>query len=394
MTVASGLAKEVAKTVVARALCALGGAEAAFSEAIGNSFLAGGEAQQRRKRKYIDALGLFCPVPEPPLDRPIPPPFSGGQCPISYAVVIRRFINLGRPGESFTDSTRSVIGPVGGVEKRGTAAVLVSGSPDVDLGSWGDRNNYFVVSATPAGGGVDSCGNNPGGTVSYPRINPRPEVPSPTVELSPTLIVPVLIAPVIGYVSIDVDGRLIMPVDVNLNYQIGPREVNLSFPIDIDLSDPDSPPRISPRPRRRDGGGRPYYPDCAYGGDCGTEPPVVSPDVDPPEEEEPDDVAPLIRRVIKSAIVSCTVNKSIVRATEIEFSPGPKIWAPRLGNFRFSFKPSVVGPEVWSADIPIKGLSQVIPTPSTGLTCTGGAFYPEPGVSGTVEWVRGVDGCQ
>jgi len=383
--------KNAASNAVSTVLCSASGVQRGLNDLNGkiNPFYSGssGEAVTRALER---GLGAFCDTPPPPRT-PKPAPFKGGQCPISYAVTIRRCANLGSPGAFCVQTDiRTVIGPVRGVVRRGSTAFLLSGSPDLDVGSWSDSNSYSVASVIPSAGGADTCGDAPPTPAppAPPPANPRP--PGTTVNVNVSgRITPVVIVPVVGVGFVNVNGKLTIPVSLNANYTTNTGDnISLNFDVDVDVSGDGSPPVVRPDPPDQTPDGRPTRPDCPPPADClpGRDGEDETPDEPPLDPDSPDDKP---GEEIKAVRVKSVVSTTLVRATEIDFvNPGPNIYAPRIGSLKFLYAASGGG-TTYSTDIDVKATDQVVAAPKMGLRCLGALFSPQGGVVGQTFYVRG-----
>jgi hypothetical protein len=293
----------------------------------------------------------------------IPPPqFTGGQCPgVVYNASAVRIRNngfgppSGPPCELFNDGrisvARGLIGPVSNLQTRGitinpgaipsTEWFIVHAGGEAPLGAFFDGcpgAGFFDLELVRADGLPDDCGD-PG-----PDLPPTPSPINIDVDVTygPSnefnLTVPVVFG--IAYVSID--GRLTIPVNIELRPDFNVSGTLELFPdFDLNLNFPvDGPPT-----------------DTGPGDDA---PPENPPDDDgettEPEtpDEEPGD-RPIYAVLLASAIEPET------RASGIFQEVGPDIYAPRLGSVRFGT--TLAGRIFWSSDIDIKGLREVITCP-------------------------------
>jgi hypothetical protein len=66
----------------------------------------------------------------------------------------------------------------------------------------------------------------------------------------------------------------------------------------------------------------------------------------------------------------------------------PNIFAPRIGSIKFVYQDEN-GSKVWSSDIDVKALNQVVGAPKNGLRCLGATFHPSDTVEAEVFLIYG-----
>jgi len=292
---------------------------------------------------------------QPPENAPAlpPPPFTGGQCPIEYAVTITFDVILVEDGSVFVEGNTNTseafnqfpLGPVFGVKQVET----------------GGGQTQLVVNAA---GGTYPFGENTTPlifrfeNIRLTRVEPRnpnqaddcgdpgpdiPDEPAPIdIDIDVTygpnneynITVPVVLAPVF----INAKGELNVPVTVNIDPNF-----NISGTLEIFP-------------------GFEFSPSFPRGDDDGpiTDPPPQNPTGpgigDPEEPEEEPEEEPLIIGVLVAAVA-----QSEPRPSEIDQASGPSIFAPRLATARFG---KLIANQIfWSGDIPVKGLRSYVPCP-------------------------------
>lgn len=338
-----------------------------------------GSALQRMFERQNKALRSFCPLP-PADDIPdVTVPFQGGQCPgTTYRVnYIRTRSATIVDEETFTFA----VGPVGGftesVDGNGILTISI-----VDMGGSRTRTvlqgNPDVISASITSvvredGQPDDCGNPPQPPLppgSPPPTDPRPPDTNIDINLPGIGITNVVFAPVVGIIYADVDARVKIPVKVNVNIPA----INFNFDVDfnIDLNDPDADPEPNPGEPDLDDDGRPQNPDCPLPPECGEE-------EDPEPEGEADEEARDEKGLeVVAAIVKAVKNLDPSRATEINQEDAPNIFAPAIGFINFVYETSE-GEVVYSSDIRVKNMENVIQAPNMGIECVGVVGTPNQG---------------
>lgn len=298
---------------------------------------------RRFRRVYCDDLG-----PELP-----DPPFTGGQCPKEYIVYYTSTATRLSDGSTSNGSGDSFgfnvypVGPISGASwdspGDGYAYVTFFGGNGVPYRFGGiplsqySPGSVSVVSVSPRSG-LDDCGN------------PPPEFPPPVIppvdvdiDIAPNITVPATF--VFAPVTIDVDGRLIAPVTVNVtvenNFDI---EVNGNLILAPEVKFEIDPGLKKPTPDT------PVEPD----GD-GQKDPSEPPPKDEPEPSDDDMAYPIV-----GVMIACSIDPD-ARPSGIDQVNQPDIYVPRLGSVRFGF--DLLGSIYWSEDIDIKGLRQLVRCP-------------------------------
>ncbi len=264
---------------------------------------------------------------DPSEDVPIPPPpFAGGQCPVLYDVTVSTTVfDLFGPGiDGTVVSSARVLGPIGGVvssttqpgfEGQGTVAVssadgLITTSPATGT-EGGTGFTITVLSVTRVDGLPDECGD------------PPPDLPPPSpvtidvdVTYGPTNNFTVTVPVIFGIAYVSLDGRVNIPINVQLNPEFalnGTLEIFPDFQLDLDFNVGTNPNDDGP---------------------VGDEPPE-NPDQNPGDETddpegEDEGPAPPIFAVLTAAVI-----QSDARPSSIDSFVGPDIYVPRLGSVRF-----------------------------------------------------------
>jgi hypothetical protein len=319
---------------------------------------------------YNGAAALYaqrCGLPLPPDFSPSPP-FTGGQCPVQYTVVVGwNFVSNGMviPPENTPQSGAVLVtGAIQGAEIRRSSggyqvgavgasgfsqASALSGNPDANGLS---LTNPSIISVTRVDGLPDTCGNpNP----TYPSYQPGDNSVTENVTVinneGDTLTIPVVL--VFGYATLNIDGTVSIPVnaDFTLNPEFnGNFDFNLNTgDLKIDVSNPAAP---RPSPCTDPGG---YNVDVDI-----PEPPASIPDAPglPPPDTEPAERQKLLR--------GCIVTTQLLDGNEtiIFQESNPDIYVPSLGYVQFLVR--VGGASAWTNDIPVKCLRTFIPCPWDG----------------------------
>lgn len=331
--------------------------------------------------RFIDrqnrALRSFCPVP-PQEDIPdLAPGFEGGQCPgVAYTVTGTwdLFNSDGSLNLSSSFGAQQVLGPftIGPSDTNPAALFLYwtdsQGTPQENfLGGSGNTSRMIVLTSADVvrdDGQPDDCGNPPPSPLppgSPPPTDPfRPGVDI-TIDLPDIGPTTVVFAPVVGIIYADIDARIKIPVKVNINIPA----INFNFDIDfnIDLTDPTADPEPVTDEPGDDGSGRNTEDDCPELPECDDE----------SEEEEPGDEDEDERDAkgteVVAAVVKSVRNLQRTRATEILQDDAPNIQAPAVGFINFVYLEPDSDTEVFSSDIPVKNVNNVIPAPEVGLVC-------------------------
>lgn len=400
-------ARRIAGEAARAVLCGAGGVQRVALDTVGKiNPLYRGSPLSRLAEAQNRALRSFCPVP-PAEDIPIQvPDFEGGQCPEAYNGT---WIAEGTAavGGDFTSSSffLNVLGPLsvvsgtedgqqGGkipfgdiIDGNGVANRVYTGPefvPPNDLGGF----SFTLANLGRVDGGPDNCGNPPPVVPpqppgSPPPSDPRPSFPDVTINLPDIGPVVGVFAPVVGIIYADIDGRIKIPVTVNVNLP----DINANFDIDfnIDLNDPTAEPEPIPRPPKTDDDDRPEVPDCPIPPDCSSD------DEEETEEDPDEDETDEKGTEVVSAIVLSVRNADSTRATEIGQTDGPSIWAPAIGYINFVYE-RLDGGESFGVDLPVKNTNNVIAAPFCGLKCKRVVGTPNQGFDFEIITVTGPRG--
>jgi len=294
-------------------------------------------------------------------DRPQlpPPPFEGGQCPVTYLVDL---VNTSTTAPFPATGQAFVTGPIKGVRtdpgiNPGTIFVVVEGASDVGFRTGNEGELWSISGVSRFDNQPDNCGDPPPiqPPVTPVEINIDIDYDGGSVTNIPITIGPFFVA---------IGGAIYAPVEINLpdvnltgNLNITP-EFSFSPEFNLNIGGVETGPDSDPPP---DDPGGP-----------GSEEPGE------PEDEPSDD-----RRII--AILCAGRIEDDARATGIYQEVGPDIYAPRLASVRFG---TVIDRTVfWSNDIPIKGLRSVIECPIPWGASTV-VLNAEPGVAMSYSPVR------
>lgn len=309
----------------------------------------------------------FCNMPAP---EPLPPPFTGGQCPTLYDVTVTMTRTSGTIQNPFTPPPVRVNGPVSGATFRnqpGNATTLdVIAAPDslhpdgfytaaqvpTNFGGGENVNSCTIVSVVRVDGQPDNCGSLPPTVPPYvPGSNSTTNNITYTTDEGDNISIPTTIT--FGYGRLGINGTLNIPFTLNLN--VTPT-VNITGNLNLNTGDVEY------------NVGNPALPPSSCGGNSDDY--VPSPDDIPPvspgnpdvPDPIPDPVKPQTRKLMTAALVTVTtVPKSV---TEIFQSGNPNVLAPDAGLI--SFQISVGGYTGWTEDIRIKNIRQIVPVPWKG----------------------------
>lgn len=390
-----GAAAQVAPAAVRRVLCQAGGLGSLLGGPLGP--LQGPGSINRQLSDLGGILQAACPTP-PPLPPQVGPLFTGGQCPqVAYRV---RASSGGAPiiYSSTPPGFRPILGPVeirlptSGTPPNRVLTIQVRHSL-----SNGQRTDWISLgsSVTPpftflgvqrVDGLPDNCGNPP-------DVDPPPPGPIPQPPESP--VIPdggggggFIFRPTVGPINVGPDGGINIPVVVN----IGGPSLNIPITIPVNVGLPD------------------FEPTIVFGGGGGVAPPgggpvVVVPPTAPtpvcciaptvpgpiivgqPGQPIPSPDTPNRRRIV-GVIVTATLNRDLLRATELGQGGGlQNLFVPRLGNLYFTvLAESLGGAPVASptVDYTIKLQRQYVPAPSD-IRVTAFRAVPEQGVTFSVQ---------
>lgn len=335
--------------------------------------------------------GALCEAPPPAPLNPERPPFDGGQCTCREYVVTAPLYRDGSLDRTFTPTLPGPIGSViqGRVTDDGArretgffyGSEACGGRRFFLMFSYGPEpdptpdHRGSILSAVPADGGADDCGNPRPQPPIPPDFPPRPDgypiIPFPPITR------PVtdddggdggdyIFKPTIGPIFIDAGGEINVPVRVDIDgplFEFSPR-------VDVNVKLPGFEPTIVIGP----GGEDPGPPDA----------PCCEPK--PEEDDEPgdeDETEPELTRRIVGATVVCSLTGR-TKATQIFSADGPTTWAPRLGVVNFEIE--LGDATFWSSDFDVKNLETYIPAPED-VNVTRAVFSPVPGVEGTIRTV-------
>lgn len=381
------LAKSSARGAVQTVLCGAGGAVRAgddLNEKLNPLYR--GSPLDRLADRVGDGLTNFCPVPPPPVTLPPSKPFEGGQCPeVLYEVT--GFTQ----GNSQTEPT-----PFGPIVRVGPVGINQTFSQD------GNPSQFFVVSRAgqpnesqrligSGSGGLTSVVRRDGApdTCGDPPAPVDPDRPPPTSPIVPDIDVDitlpgigpvtVTVGPVVGIVYTDIDANIKVPVKINIT---GPQlEFSPSFYFDVDISNPDNEPTpITPLPPETPDG-RPTQPDCPLPPGCGEEP--VIRDDDEGDDDEDDEKG----RKTVGAVVLSTRTSGTALQTELLAERGPSLWIPYIGLVTVVYE-TPEGNLVYSEDIRVKRVRQVVEVPNVGLDVAAVLCNWETGWTGEVLLIR------
>jgi len=313
--------------------------------------------------------------PEQPSLVPLPPPFLGGQCPVTYRVYWMLYLQ-DRPGGPVSpiDLMGYTAGPIARFDFRITnppfpSATLYgirstdsaefpcgggsSGSTTTPLGS---ETRYEILSIVRNDGLPDDCGDLPS-----PGLPPAEPPPDSNIDFPITYNdnngdeFNVDAHFVLGNIQLDINGNIIIPFNlsfapefnISLNGAVYPNgEVNINY------GNPNYNPGGKKYGKRNPGD------SVADSDDPEVPPDVMAPTNPPPADENEEEQKPVIRAVIVTT-TSVSDHQSIVYQ-----DVNPDIMIPRLGNVAFLI---AVGNRVaWTDDIPVRNKRHFIVCPWEG----------------------------
>jgi len=303
----------------------------------------------------------FCNRPTP---QPDPPPFSGGQCQITYQVrwdytlkQKRRnnnqeldssgfhLANLPGPIASITGSPFNTTDAnmfVRAAHRLGTYEYPLPGSDFIYV-----LTEFSVTgrSVTPLGGASDNCGSLPGTIPDYvPGDNQRPITINYTDASNNSISLDANIE--FGFHINNSVGDIIAPF--NIDFTNNP-EININGEINLTTGNIIFGNGDPARPNRdRSPCGNDYVPDPG----CPAPPAGIT---TLPPTGDPDPNEPETREILRGCIV--TTSSVPDGITQIFQDDNPDIYAPRLGHVNFLIE--VGSAQAWTADIPIKNLRQI-----------------------------------
>lgn len=313
------------------------------------------------------AYNRYCnrPLPEDAFPQP---QFTGGQCDAEYTVSVTWSSTLnGNPFDTQTNTITNVRGAVKRIERFTSGSTVglrlvggQSGNPGgityYSVITYGngipngfDFSSFVINSVTRNGGGADNCGNPPS---QIPVIEPGDNVVNTDVTYvnneGDTITVPIVLA--FGYASVNVDGRLEIPVNIQADLEV---PVNVDATLDLETGDLNINFGDSTLP-----------PGGSYGCNAPTIPdpdiPDLPPDLPPSNPLDPGEPAsPERRKILRGCIVTTTVIGG--KETVIFEDSNPDIYAPALGYINFLVQSG--NKTAWTGDIPVKNVRQIIECP-------------------------------
>lgn len=335
--------------------------------------------------------GVFCNRNPEDLPTNPPPPFTGGQCTnVQYQVTTTSNgeIKIGAnwfPLGSSTTQTNCIQGPITGagwdspnpgrarfVVRHGNNQVNVRRDFSGDPGTEYRNLTGSIDSITPCGGATDNCGDPPSPPPNAlpPGTNTVEDDVDFTDENNVNVTVPIVL--VYGTANINVNGQIIIPVDV----RIGPN--TLEVDLNLNTGNINFGPSYTTNNPGEGTGGRGTNSPCE-------QPPEVDED-----EAEPDNGVPTETpiedkesdiRVIIGAIVTVTNEGNGIGEVNGDPYNAPDIGVPRFGDLMFEVR--IANRTAWLNDIPVKLARVYIPCPwdAGALRVVG---IPKPGVVWTI----------
>jgi hypothetical protein len=380
-------AGSIAPAGVKQLVCQAGGLSSLLGGPLGKNMPPG-----HQLRLAADMGGLMqglCPVPPPPprfLPEVTPSIVEGGQCQDTIYIVTVFYkkntpgateFNVGGGGNALFD------GPIEGAtivlnnNPPGSGAILLNHNGKTTAiasqagGGQFDDSTITRITVRLPNGGPDLCGDRPPTINPPPPISPIPQLPeSPIIPpATPDPSIPggggFIFRPVVGPITVNVNGQLIVPVVVN----VGGPSLTVPITIPVDVSLPDFSPTIN---LGGDGG---YAPPGSPPADkppippekiCCRPRPRKGPEKEGEEGEEVEDDEPQFRERLVGVIVNSTFNGAAIPVTEVgQGSANRNLFLPRLGNLYFDVAVGTGAETVGGAtvDAPIKLASQYVPCP-------------------------------
>lgn len=321
-----------------------------------------------------DYLNFFAPLraqlcnDDPADTAPIPPPFTGGQCPgVIYNVNVTGTTTNPPQNQTFSANltgplsySREVVGgedcgPSGDEFVRFT----IVGSTPSSILTWQGCGATFVVNSTTRLDGLpDDCGD-PGIVVPPPGPITRPV--NITYDTSDDDI-------------IDIDG------DVTFSPAFSVGELNVRVPFTLDLGGFTWTGNLQVSPSFE----LTLSPNINFGNGGATDDPVPPPTGDPGTPPPPDDDD---QQLVIIGVVVRSTPTSELRQTEIATVGIPTIYAPRIASVSFAIESSFT--VAWTPDTPVKNRDCYIPCPAV-QGAVGVSVSPEPGWECSFVAVRGL----
>src|SRR5574339_52 len=322
---------------------------------------------------------------------PLPPlPFTGGQCcDVVYTVTMEATIcdttlsDFSQCAPGSTPQTQTyvgdIVGTIVGFEygffnwQRNSVRARTKSCSGVEstfnfigFSQFTRVVSYSVVSIVRKDGQQDTCGDPPRLPIPAPEPgwNRRDTDVTYTDNNNTSVTIPVVL--IYGQVNVDIDGRISVPVSVNLggidiavNFNLTTRDINLLPTTNYygDRRRGNRPTDYLPLP----GIDIPDYPDSL---------PLPLPPLDEGEGEE------------EETIVGAIVTVSSVDSSKISTlfqSDNPNINIPSLGHISFLCRIGFMN-SAWTSDIPVKNQRNLIacPWPGGAIRVAG---TPQPGVA-------------
>lgn len=291
------------------------------------------------------------------------PPFTGGQCPVNYSIVVDIYACV--TAGCGTDPNLGVgtyLGPilaVTGAFKPGSGwgvyITTPSGTPFFTISSAGPTAyvswDAVNIRCTRVDGLPDNCGNP---SPQLPPSEPGDRTTTTTLTYTDNSSDDHSFDVTLRYgdINFNSNGDLTIPVRITYEDNGSPATFNANLSlttgdISFNLGNSNYGVNGSTNPDKY---GTPEAPDI---------PPDVETPVTPPSSNDDETET---TKVLAGVIVTVTANSS--DATEIFQTDNPSIYAPNLGYVNFSL--AFQGTTAWSVDYPVKNYRCFIPSPLEG----------------------------
>lgn len=289
---------------------------------------------------------------DPSTDPPIfPPPFTGGQCPVTY----NQRIEASGDGVNYVVVTNlSLTGPLVSRTIVQTGSFTYRLTITNTAGNVAQTNQNALGGLIPrfgqlvrADGLADNCGNPPP-VRPTDRTNPIDIDITFDTDIGPTTV---NLTGIYSPIYLDLDGSFKADVNLSVGDVNFTGNVNLSPNFEVNI-----------RPSGGNGPGTVDDPDVE---DETTDP------ADPPPEPE-EGTLPIVGVLVFSSL------DEDVAPTGILFPNGPNIYVPRVASVQFAIKTQ--NSIAWTSDLDVKNLECYVPCPAPqGAIAV--RVSPQPGVS-------------
>lgn len=316
---------------------------------------------------------------------PEPPPFTGGQCPTTYRVTVRRAFRQNTTGNQQNQTglaAGNFLGPLR-QERRQVGNNLVlfvidgNGQETATFSVNNQTNTVLFLGidgATRLDGQPDDCGDP---EPEYDPVEPGDVTyeTNITYDNSSGVSVTIPVVLIFARAQLTANANITIPFTLNLTPTLNVTgNLGLDGTVNFNFG----------------GGNSTSLPKDPRKGDCGD---IPLPDGEVPEDPTDSDKEPQKERdrevVLKGVLV--TVNSlEGFRATQLMQNENPDIYVPNLGFVNFLVRVGEISGG-WTGDIPVKNRRHLIECPwSDGAIDVKGT--PQPGVTWTLTKVFGYAG--